>query len=213
MDEVDPGAVPAPAWPGGEGRFHGRDRVEALRDGLGLDAALTRPWRPGEAAAYKQLYDFVEHHLGDYKAYRDFPSEPATSTLSTALSAGTLAPLDAYLAARRAMGDAAAREGAATWIGELAWRDFYRQIMHRFPSLAKGTPFRPETRLLAWNDNDEHFQAWCEGRTGYPWWTRPCDSWSPPAGCTTGCACSPPCSSPSTCSLTGARESAFSCGT
>ncbi|WP_238400892.1 cryptochrome/photolyase family protein [Alloalcanivorax marinus] len=168
IEEWDPGAVPAPAWPGGEGRFHGRDRVEALRDGLGLDSALTRSWRPGESAAYKQLYDFVEHQLGDYKAYRDFPAEPATSILSTALSAGTLAPMDAYLAARRAMADAAVREGAVTWIGELAWRDFYRQIMHRFPELAKGAPFRPETRLLEWNDNDEHFQAWCEGRTGYP---------------------------------------------
>ena len=46
------------------------------------------------------------------------------------------------------MADAGARDGAACWIGELAWRDFYRQIMHRFPSLATGAPFRPETALL-----------------------------------------------------------------
>ncbi|MBM7334118.1 FAD-binding domain-containing protein [Alloalcanivorax marinus] len=173
MDDADPGALPAPAWPASsgaskKGRFHGRDRVEALRDGLDLPDTLTAPWQPGETSAYRQLYDFVEHQLGDYKRYRDFPAEPGTSGLSTALSAGTLAPLDAYLAARRALADSGAREGAATWIGELAWRDFYRQIMHRFPQLATGAPFRPETRLLQWHDNDAHFQAWCEGRTGYP---------------------------------------------
>ena len=168
MDDLQPEAVPAPDWPGGQGRFVGRERVERALEPLSVPDSVTALWHPGEDAARGQLKDFVEQHLGDYKARRDFPAEPGTSGLSAALSAGTLAPLDAYLAARPALQDAKAREGAATWIGELAWRDFYRQIMHRFPSLATGAPFRPETALLQWSDNEEHFQAWCEGRTGYP---------------------------------------------
>jgi len=168
MDERRPSPVPAPRWPGGQGDFVGRSRVEQALASLTVAASLTELWQPGEAAAGRQLKDFVEQYLGDYKAKRDFPAEPGTSGLSTALSVGTLAPLDAYLAAQHAMQDAGAREGAAIWIGELAWRDFYRQIMHRFPALASGAPFRPETRLLQWNDNEPHFQAWCEGRTGYP---------------------------------------------
>ena len=66
------------------------------------------------------------------------------------------------------MADAGAREGAACWIGELAWRDFYRQIIAQFPRLSYGGAFRRETEWLQWRDDDDLFDAWCEGRTGYP---------------------------------------------
>jgi len=64
--------------------------------------------------------------------------------------------------------DAGAGEGAAVWISELAWRDFYRHIMACFPSLAQGSPFKSETALLQWRHDHEQFQAWCDGQTGYP---------------------------------------------
>lgn len=168
MADADPSPAPEADWPGGQARFEGAGAVDAALKALDVDAAITALWPAGEETALARLDEFVEHHLAAYKSRRDFPEEPATSALSVALSAGTLAPVQAWSAAQRAMADPGAREGAACWIGELAWRDFYRQIMHRFPSLATGAPFRPETRLLQWNDNDDHFAAWCEGRTGYP---------------------------------------------
>ncbi|KAF0808339.1 DNA photolyase [Alcanivorax xiamenensis] len=168
MEENGPRVPEVPCWPARRGRFAGRGRVEAALSELSLGQALRAQWQPGEDAAARQLSAFVKWHIEDYKRLRDRPAETATSELSTALSAGTLAPAEAWRAARMAMQDPVAREGAATWIGELAWRDFYRQILHRFPALAKGAPFRPETRFLRWNDNEAHFDAWCEGRTGYP---------------------------------------------
>ena len=159
---------PLPEKRHGKGHFVGRTTVDAALKTLTVADSLTRHWQPGESAALKQLDHFVEHHLAGYRKHRDFPAEPATSGLSAALSAGTLSPASCYRAATRAMADAGARDGAACWIGELAWRDFYRQIMARFPRVSRGGAFRPETELLQWSRDRERFQAWCEGRTGYP---------------------------------------------
>jgi deoxyribodipyrimidine photo-lyase len=53
------------------------------------------------------------------------------------------------------------------FIGELIWRDFYRQILWHFPHVATGC-FRPPYDALQWENNERLFKAWCEGRTGYP---------------------------------------------
>lgn len=141
--------------------------LEALKN-LQVDARLTASWSAGERAALMQLSHFVDAQLPTYKTRRDSPDEEGTSLLSTALSVGTLAPYQAWTAARERTADPACRDGAECWIGELAWRDFYRQIMHHFPLLAAGRPFRPETDLLPWSYDETLFSAWCEGRTGYP---------------------------------------------
>ena len=161
-----PAALPAPAKK--SGHFVGKPLVERALKALSVAPSLTAKWQSGEKAALKQLDHFVQTRLADYRRYRDFPALDATSSLSVALSAGTLSPASCYRAAREAMADAGQRDGAACWIGELAWRDFYRQIMARFPRISQGRAFRPETEWLQWDDDDERFAAWCEGRTGYP---------------------------------------------
>ena len=148
--------------------FSDREVVEQALKHLSVPTSLTDLWQPGEKAAGEQLEHFVSEHIGQYRARRDYPSLTATSSLSAALSAGTLSPASCFQAARQAMADAGARDGACCWIGELAWRDFYRQIMAQYPRLSWGRGFRPETDLLEWDDDDERFAAWCEGRTGYP---------------------------------------------
>ena len=60
--------------------------------------------------------------------------------------------------------------GASTWLSELIWRDFYLQILANFPHVASSS-FKPEYDAIQWEHGrqaDAHFQAWCEGRTGYP---------------------------------------------
>ncbi|MGB3613079.1 MAG: FAD-binding domain-containing protein, partial [Elainellaceae cyanobacterium] len=54
-----------------------------------------------------------------------------------------------------------------TWEQELAWREFYQHAMYFFPELADG-PYREPFKDFPWENNEDHFQAWCEGRTGYP---------------------------------------------
>ena len=66
--------------------------------------------------------------------------------------------------------------GAAVWLSELIWRDFYFQILANFPHVADGPDgkthsFKPEYDKIRWEHGkqaDALFAAWCEGRTGYP---------------------------------------------
>jgi deoxyribodipyrimidine photo-lyase len=61
-------------------------------------------------------------------------------------------------------------EGAATWLSELVWRDFYFMILDRFPQVAERA-FKPAYEAIAWEQGppaEQAFAAWCAGRTGYP---------------------------------------------
>jgi deoxyribodipyrimidine photo-lyase len=52
-------------------------------------------------------------------------------------------------------------------VSELAWREFWWQILYNFPNTKK-EEFLEKYRFIEWDDNRDAFQAWCEGRTGYP---------------------------------------------
>lgn len=54
-----------------------------------------------------------------------------------------------------------------TYLNELIWRDFYAMILANFPHVADRS-FRPDYDRIAWRNDEDAFQRWCEGRTGYP---------------------------------------------
>jgi deoxyribodipyrimidine photo-lyase len=125
---------------------------------------------PGEAGASQALEDFAQR-IDRYRDTRDFPAARGPSYLSVHLRFGTLSIRAAARLARSAMrADPAAAEGATTWLNELIWRDFYFQILHHHPHVVDRA-FRPEYDAIRWVDGargDALFEAWCEGRTGYP---------------------------------------------
>ena len=57
--------------------------------------------------------------------------------------------------------------GAKVWLTELIWREFYMMILDQYPHVMKEA-FRPEYANLKWSGKKADFEAWCEGRTGYP---------------------------------------------
>ena len=127
---------------------------------------------PGEAAALEQLETFCDDDrlIAEYDEQRDYPAVAGTSTLSAALKFGTLgirtvweAASDAYSRAR----SDETRENIRTWQQELCWREFYQSVMHYFPQLADG-PYREPLKDFPWDNDETLFEAWCEGRTGYP---------------------------------------------
>jgi deoxyribodipyrimidine photo-lyase len=91
-----------------------------------------------------------------------FPAIKGCSYLSAHLRFGTISirPLAAYAHAQ-------ASRGAATWLGELIWRDFYHAILWHHPRVATQC-FKPAFDALRWDDAPDLFAAWCAGRTGYP---------------------------------------------
>ncbi len=123
-----------------------------------------------EAEAERWLSAFLENCVQGYDVDRDFPSHEGTSRLSAYLRSGVLSPRRAYARVRetRATFAPGAKHGPDSWLSELAWRDFYYQILWFFPHVAGGA-FKPVYNDLEWENNDDYFAAWCEGRTGYPY--------------------------------------------
>jgi deoxyribodipyrimidine photo-lyase len=133
--------------------------------GFAIDIKLPEA---GERAALDRLKKFTNKDLFHYADQRDIPTLGATSHLSPDLRLGTISPRTVLSAAERAgKAQPKAKSSIDTFTGELIWRDFYKQILWHHPQVAKGC-FRPKYDKLKWENNERLFQAWCDGRTGYP---------------------------------------------
>jgi deoxyribodipyrimidine photo-lyase len=53
-------------------------------------------------------------------------------------------------------------------INAIAWRDFYHHIMVTAPRVSMGRPFLEKFADVKWEVNEEHLQAWKDGKTGIP---------------------------------------------
>jgi deoxyribodipyrimidine photo-lyase len=139
-----------------------------MPDELGFPLTQTIP-SGGERAALELLRKFMAGPVYEYGANRNFPAIDGGSNLSPHLRAGTIGIRTILAELKKAREKAAPSQAASceVFLNELIWREFYSQVLHNFPHVTKGA-FRPEYDRLAWSDNREHFQAWCEGRTGYP---------------------------------------------
>jgi deoxyribodipyrimidine photo-lyase len=93
-----------------------------------------------------------------YDQQRNFPAVEGTSRLGIHFRFGTISIREK---ARKA------QTLNETFLNELIWRDFYAQILDAFPHVVNG-PFREKYQFIKWSDNEDHFQRWCEGKTGYP---------------------------------------------
>src|SRR6185295_12353549 len=101
-----------------------------------------------------------------YRDARDFPARKGPSYLSVHLRFGTVSIRElAACAHQRSLEPDG--EGAATWLSELIWRDFYAQILWHNPHVVAHA-FKPECDALAFDNDLQNFAAWREGRTGYP---------------------------------------------
>jgi deoxyribodipyrimidine photo-lyase len=115
-----------------------------------------------------QLLDAFLERIDDYRVARDFPALDSTSKLSVHLRFGTLS-IRALVRLLRERADNG-KDGAATWLSELIWREFYMMILQRHPRVVTQS-FKAAFDKLQWEQGEEAdaaFAAWCEGRTGYP---------------------------------------------
>ena len=122
----------------------------------------------GEAGAQSLLADFLGR-IDAYGQRRDFPAVKGPSYLSVHLRFGTVSVRQLAREAHARM--QAGSEGAAVWLSELIWRDFYAQVLANFAHVGAGESFKRDYDAIAW-DHGPHghklFDAWCAGRTGYP---------------------------------------------
>lgn len=111
----------------------------------------------------KQLLQDFENRMHQYKEARDFPAIKGVSYLSVHLRFGTVSIRHCAMQARHR-----ADIGSQAWLNELVWRDFYFQILHHNPQVAVGRAYKIEFEDLAFPNNELLFNAWCDGKTGFP---------------------------------------------
>ncbi len=144
----------------------------ALPTGKDLGLVWEHPFlvEPGEKAAQIKLEEFGENAIYNYDQQRNFPGINGTSLLSAPLKFGTIGIRTVWDATRKALTKSStdeSRKNIQTWQQELAWREFYQHAIYNFPKLADGA-YRTVFQNFPWDHNQEHFQAWCTGKTGYP---------------------------------------------
>lgn len=96
--------------------------------------------------------------MQSYAQQRDFPYLPGTSRLGVHLRFGTISIRQVVKNALRF---------SDVFLNELIWREFYMMILWNFPEVVHQS-FKKEYDRIDWRNNEQEFQAWCEGRTGYP---------------------------------------------
>lgn len=141
-----PSKINSPPMPAGPAENMTRD----------LGGAENRYW-PIEFGA-RRLRDF---NFGDYGVTRDFPYLDGTSRLSPYLRFGVISVRRVYEAATSSVPD------PNPYVSELAWREFWYHIMHNFPE-TRSLEFQEKRRNIKWINSEKWYDAWREGRTGYP---------------------------------------------
>ncbi|MEI7611689.1 MAG: deoxyribodipyrimidine photo-lyase [Betaproteobacteria bacterium] len=139
-------------------------------DALGFSPSELRQTgiSPGMSGAQQLLHEF-RPRIAQYKEHRDIPAIDGGSRLSMHLRFGTLS-IRQLVSMAQENGALNNAEGAACWLSELIWRDFYFMILDHFPHVADRA-FKPAYEAIAWEQGDAAdalFAAWCAGKTGYP---------------------------------------------
>ena len=116
---------------------------------------------PGSTGGEIELKNFLRV-INSYSENRDFPDLSANSRLSVHLRFGTLSIRDLVNKCLEIN-----TISSNKWLNELIWRDFYSSILFNFPHVEK-LEFNKKYQNIKWNKNDNFFNAWCNGETGYP---------------------------------------------
>ncbi len=104
-------------------------------------------------------YDISESLIDNYEATRNFPAVNKTSYLGIYLRFGVVS-------IRKAVAKSI-ESNNETFFKELIWREFFMQILWHFPHTVNAS-FRPKYDAIQWDNNEDLFQRWCDGKTGYP---------------------------------------------
>ncbi len=118
----------------------------------------------GEQAAKARLKRFLRDAAAAYPEHRNRMDIPGTSRLSADLKFGTISVRQVWTAVENALD---ATPAARSFLNELVWREFTHSTLWDRPELLE-KPFRPGFAGFPWQYDEELWQAWVVGKTGYP---------------------------------------------
>ena len=127
-------------------------------------------WPAGEKEALLRLNTYLDKEIFRYAQDRNDPIIDGTSRLSAYLASGIISPKRCILEALKINNFQldSGEKGVVKWIDEIIWREFYKNIMFSFPRVGKNQPFQEYTNNIRWRYEDKEFQAWKDGKTGFP---------------------------------------------
>tara|TARA_R110001583_G_scaffold41483_3_gene131997 strand:+ start:4265 stop:5617 length:1353 start_codon:yes stop_codon:yes gene_type:complete len=132
--------------------------------------SLSSAWPLSQEYEKNTLPTFFQHKLTDYANQRDIPSVKGTSGLSPYLAAGVISPRYVLISLLNRFPDIliATDSDEFSWLNEIIWREFYRHLIFHEQRLCKHQCFKEKYQQTTWHNNLTYFNAWCEGKTGYP---------------------------------------------
>jgi deoxyribodipyrimidine photo-lyase len=111
----------------------------------------------GEDAAWRRWRSFRDERLRSYPEERNRPDHDGTSRLSPYLHLGVLHPRSLL----------AEIPHTSTYATELAWREFYADVLWHTPSSA-WEDLKPALKGMRYDDPEDAIEAWRTGTTGFP---------------------------------------------
>jgi deoxyribodipyrimidine photo-lyase len=96
--------------------------------------------------------------FNNYDNERDYPYLDKTTKLSAYIKFGCLSIREIYYTLPITHGI----------VRELYWHDFYAIITYYFPYVLKGESFIKKYNNIKWNNNNDLFEKWKNGFTGFP---------------------------------------------
>lgn len=103
-------------------------------------------------------FNISEDLIRNYHLTRNLPSVNGTSQISVHLRFGTISIR--YLVKM-------AIKWNEQWLNELIWREFFMMILYHYPHVVNNS-FKKKYDQIEWRNNEQEFEAWCRGETGYP---------------------------------------------
>jgi deoxyribodipyrimidine photo-lyase len=114
----------------------------------------------GEAAALARFKEFTKKGLDSYDENRNFAAIDGTSKMSTYLKFGEIHP-------RTLLANLGESKAHDTFRKEIAWREFYADVLFNNPD-TDTEYYAKQFKAMRYDKPGKQFQAWCEGKTGYP---------------------------------------------
>jgi len=102
--------------------------------------------------------DFSKSTLKGYEIFRNSPGDDKTSKAGAHLRFGTVSVRELVRQSLKV---------SQQYVTELAWREFFVQILYHYPQVVNNS-FKPAYDNIQWENNEKMFDAWCNGKTGYP---------------------------------------------
>ena len=142
---------------------------------LGFKCNIATP-ESSEQEARNRLHRFMSNDIYAYSDGRNKLGNPTdnpitqTSFLSPYIRFGLLSLRQIYWSAREAYSNAdneSERESVKTFVDEIIWHEFYTHILYHFPHVQNNN-FHEKYDNLEWDNNKQAFEAWKQGKTGYP---------------------------------------------